>query len=366
MSAATPPSEHPYTGEEYGPITESYLTGPNFTANFTVDFGNFTINAPRLDPRTEAMKKGNDIMMMTVLVIIMVGMGCTIVPRDLLKPVRRPLPMVVCFFAQFVVMPLLTFGLCHALGTSPNQSLGAIVIASSPGGPAANLFTLVSGGDIALSLFLACASTLISMGLLPLCMFIFTRSWTSDNAVIPFKNIAIALIFVTAPPIFGMLLRWKSLKWSMIYGKIAGIIGMVGIVVNVILMCLISPGTLVSSWESYIIGVGLPMVAFASGYFGCRVLKQKNSVRNAVGFNACMKNVPVTVTLISLSFGTAEFGELMTIPLIYGISSLGLGMVLSVIIKRVCPPATSEKEKLEEHYDTEDETVLIFEWITVM
>ncbi|XP_070542313.1 ileal sodium/bile acid cotransporter-like [Ptychodera flava] len=349
---------------------QTYAVGTDFHHSLSVNgSGNDTDDDPnRLDPKTAALKKGNDIMITCVLVIIMVGMGCSIVPKDLLKPIRRPAAIFMCLFAQFAVVPLVAFAMCHAIRISSSQALGALVIASSPGGPAANLFTLIMQGDIPLSLCLTTFSTVVSMGLLPLCMFIYSRSWTSSGAVIPFKNIAIALALVVLPPILGMAIRWKLPKVSVIIGKVAGIVGMIGIVANLALLCLINPKVLISSWQGYFLAILLPLVGFISSYVICVVFRRKPKTCHTVGFNCCMKNVPVAITLISLSYSGKEFAELTLVPLLYGIFSIVDAIILCIFVKRLCKNQEDEMKKVpsEDEFETDEEMEFIYEYITVM
>ncbi|XP_077989097.1 ileal sodium/bile acid cotransporter-like [Glandiceps talaboti] len=340
--------------------------GVNLSDNTNDTSGNAT-EGVKIDPTLIAIKKGNDIMTMCVLVIIMVGMGCSIVPRDLLKPLKRPITILLCFFAQFGIMPLLAFAICHATQPTSAQSLGTLVIASAPGGPAANLFTLITAGDIPLSLCLTPVSTLLSMGFLPLCMYVYTRSWTDSGVVIPFENIAIALAMVIIPPILGMIIRRINLKLSMMVGKIAGIIGMLGIIGNLVLMCFINPRLLISSWQGYFLAIIIPLVGYGSCYLLCLLFKRPRKQANTAAFNCCMKNVPVAITLISLSYSHTEFAEIIMVPLLYGIFSFLISSCLSIVIKRRCQPSEDVKHRIDSFdEDAEDEVELIFEFITVL
>lgn len=63
-------------------------------------------------------------------------------------------------------------------------------------------------------------STVITLGSMPLNLYIYGRRWTDRGAVIPYKDIIIALVAFIGPVGLGMLLRWRSTKWGIFVGKV--------------------------------------------------------------------------------------------------------------------------------------------------
>lgn len=60
------------------------------------------------------------------------------------------------------------------------------------------------------------ASTAIGVGMMPLNLWIYSRSWTNDRASIPYLNIVIALNLIIVPVAIGMLILMKypkAAKW---------------------------------------------------------------------------------------------------------------------------------------------------------
>lgn len=52
-------------------------------------------------------------------------------------------------------------------------------------------------------------STVMAMGMMPLNLFIYSRSWTDQYLVIPYVNIAISFVMTIGPAVVGMFIRWK-------------------------------------------------------------------------------------------------------------------------------------------------------------
>ena len=56
--------------------------------------------------------------------------------------------------------------------------------------------------------------------MMPLNLFIYSRSWTTEGAVIPYSNIAIALALILVPVLIGMIIKYKKPSWCPIITKV--------------------------------------------------------------------------------------------------------------------------------------------------
>lgn len=85
---------------------------------------------------------------------------------------------------QFVFMPLAAYSLGHLLfNDSPAMALGLFFAGICPGGGASNMWTLLLGGNISLSIAMTTISTLAAFIMMPLWIFtlgtIFTKAFSS-------------------------------------------------------------------------------------------------------------------------------------------------------------------------------------------
>ena len=96
------------------------------------------------------LKIVSDVVITTTLVIIMFGMGCTIELWKLIEHLRRPVGAAIGMLAQFIVLPLVTFGFAHALQLEPVAAIGMLVMGSCPGGSTSNMFSYWADGDVPL------------------------------------------------------------------------------------------------------------------------------------------------------------------------------------------------------------------------
>lgn len=75
----------------------------------------------------------------TLLGIIMFGMGLTISGRDFAEVLRRPVNVGVGVASQFLIMPLLAVALTMIIPMSPEVAAGVILVGCCPGGTSSNV-----------------------------------------------------------------------------------------------------------------------------------------------------------------------------------------------------------------------------------
>ncbi len=76
--------------------------------------------------------------------IIMFGLGLSLTPDDFRRVGRAPKAVAVALGCQLIVLPLICFGLVKALDLPALLAVGMMLLAASPGGTSANLFSTCS------------------------------------------------------------------------------------------------------------------------------------------------------------------------------------------------------------------------------
>jgi len=124
-----------------------------------------------------------------MLGIIMFGMGMTLSAGDFKRVFQRPRDVFAGTAAQYLIMPLLAYGLARALHLSDELSVGLILLGCCPGGTASNVITFLAGGDVALSVSMTTASTLLAPLLTPLLMLLLAGHWMHIDIAALFLSI---------------------------------------------------------------------------------------------------------------------------------------------------------------------------------
>ncbi|XP_033750416.1 ileal sodium/bile acid cotransporter-like [Pecten maximus] len=300
----------------------------------TTMFPNSSANLTTVPPSSpSALKTASDVVIKSTLIIIMAGMGSTIEIKPLLQHIRKPVGIAIGMFSQFIVLPAVTFGLAHALQMSTYPALGMLVMASCPGGSTSNVFSYWMDGDVPLSVAMTATSTVMAMGMMPLNLFIYSRSWTDQALVIPYVNIAISFVMTITPAAVGMFIRWKWPKLADIVVKCGSIAGAIAEVLTLTLMSVMYPFMYRTSWNIYLGALLLPTVGFLFGYMVATIFRMDKSRRITVSLETGIQNFPLCMTLLTLTFDRSMFGLISLFPLMYGVTCIVCSIIFLFLYK---------------------------------
>jgi BASS family bile acid:Na+ symporter len=139
------------------------------------------------------------------LVLAMLGMGATLVPRDFLEVARERQALALGVFLQLLFVPLLSLGFVAAFGLTRGWAVGLLLLAVVPGGAVSNLYTFVGRGNTALSVTLTALTTLAAVVTIPLMLPLLTGGIEIElPAHLVFRDI---VLYLLAPLAAGMVLR---------------------------------------------------------------------------------------------------------------------------------------------------------------
>ncbi len=101
--------------------------------------------------------------MQSSLAFLMLAMGLTITPKDISYALKQASVLSQNVMYCFGMMPLVALGISKLFHFSSSETAGIILLGSVSGGQASNLFTLLAGGDVALSVVCTFSTTLIGV-----------------------------------------------------------------------------------------------------------------------------------------------------------------------------------------------------------
>ena len=160
-----------------------------------------------------------------ILGIIMLTMGLTLTPDDFRLLAKRPLDILIGAVAQFTIMPLVAFTLTWLFSQVPAfapystaMAIGIILVGCCPGGVSSNIMSFLCKGDVAYSVGMTCASTLLAPVLTPLLVLWLAGERVDVDAIGMFRQILIVTII---PIAIGFFLNvWLGEK--KVFRKIQG------------------------------------------------------------------------------------------------------------------------------------------------
>ena len=200
-------------------------------ARFTPLFVTLAAAAALWKPATFSWMQGDA--STAVLGVIMLSMGLTLTGKDFAILAKNPGAMAVGALAQFTVMPLLAWGVAHALRLSPGLTVGLVLVGCCPGGVSSNIMSFLCNGDVAYSVGMTAVSTLLAPLATPLLTAWLAAAQVPVDAVGMFKSILwITLLPVLAGvalnALFGRTRAFAALLRLMPGVAVAGLMCIVG------------------------------------------------------------------------------------------------------------------------------------------
>uniref|UniRef100_A0A665VY60 Ileal sodium/bile acid cotransporter n=1 Tax=Echeneis naucrates TaxID=173247 RepID=A0A665VY60_ECHNA len=258
----------------------------------------------------------------TMLALVMFSMGCTVDAEKLWGHIRRPWGIIIGFLCQFGIMPFTAFALSLAFNVLPVQAVVIIIMGCCPGGSGSNIICYWLDGDMDLSISMTACSSILAMGMMPLCLLIYTSIWTSANTIqIPYDSIGITLVALLVPISLGMYMKRR---WPYLAKKILK----VGILLHTfsIHVKTKSLAQILCGWRCSLSVLlehrSFPMdhwYDLSFRWFRCRTIALETGFQNS----------QLCSTIVQLSFSPAELEVMFAFPLIYSIFQLVVA-VLSV------------------------------------
>ena len=139
-----------------------------------------------------------------LLAVVMFCMGMTLKWSDFKETVKSPKIILIGVLLQYFVMPLSAFFISKAFGLSPEYIAGMVLVGSSAGGTASNVICYLAKGNVALSITLTMASTLIAVFAMPALSLLYLH----EIVHVPFLKMLFSILqMVLIPVLVGTTLN---------------------------------------------------------------------------------------------------------------------------------------------------------------
>ena len=148
------------------------------------------------------------------LAVVMYGLGLALTTADFTRVRQAPKAALVALGLQLLVLPAVCFALVLVFGLNPVAAVGVLLLAASPGGTTANLFSHLYHGDVALNITLTAINSVIAAASLPvvvgLAVGYFDPSGIGDGVGLQLGKVLQVFAIVLVPVALGMLTRRRS------------------------------------------------------------------------------------------------------------------------------------------------------------
>ncbi|GLX14800.1 transporter [Pseudomonas straminea] len=232
--------------------------------------------------------------------IIMLGLGLSLTLADFTHVVKYPKPVLVGLFCQLLLLPVACFFMVQAFGLAPALAVGMMLLAASPGGTSANLYSHLAHGDVALNITLTAVNSVVAVLTMPFIVNLSLAYFMEGDQAIPLQFAKVVQVFaiVLGPVAIGMFLRSRFPGFAMRMENPVKIVSALFLLLIILL-------ALVKDWQTvldYAPVVGAAALAFnllslAVGYFVPRLLKLSLRQAIAIGMEIGIHNGTLAIAL---------------------------------------------------------------------
>lgn len=150
------------------------------------------------------------------LALVMFGLGLSLSVDDFKRLLKHPKAVLLALGLQVLLLPAACYALIVLLGVPPVFAVGLMLLAASPGGVSANLFSHLFGGNVAMNISLTAINTVLSIVTLPLIANWAINTFAKTGQVVPLQlGKVLEVVGVVLIPVFiGMLVNRKSPGFS--------------------------------------------------------------------------------------------------------------------------------------------------------
>lgn len=153
------------------------------------------------------------LLVIPILSVLMFDLGLTLRSEDFGRLLREPRAVFVGLAGQLVLLPAVAVALVGLVDMPVVFALGFVLIACCPGGSSSNVFSMLAGGDVALSVTLTALSSVITLFTIPVVMQIAVKvlgAGVAESVELPVWNLIMQnIVLMGVPIVLGFLVRSK-------------------------------------------------------------------------------------------------------------------------------------------------------------
>lgn len=279
-----------------------------------------------------------------VLAVIMFGLGLGLSVADFRRIAAYPRPVAVALACQLVLLPGACLGLVLAFDLSPALAVGMMLLAASPGGTMANIFSHLFGGDVALNISLTAINSVIAVFTLPIVVNLSLDHFmtgTDEVLGLRFDKTLQVFLVVLVPVAAGMLVRHRRpdlAERSTRMVKVTAVAALVGIII----------AALAAERENvlgYLADVGLVVFLFGAtsltvGYGATRLARGDHRQSVATCFEIGMHNTTLSMA-IALSPSLLDSTRMAIPSAVYAVLMFPMALAAGFLLRRIAPVETA-------------------------
>ncbi|MCJ8160319.1 bile acid:sodium symporter family protein [Acinetobacter zhairhuonensis] len=279
--------------------------------------------------------------------IVMMGLGLELTPKDFARVTQQPKAVLISLFSQLFLLVGVAFLLCKLFALPPLLAVGLMLLAASPGGSTANLFSYLFKGDVALNITLTAINSVLAAVTLPLIVNFSINHFMSDGQQVSLQFSKIIQVFsiIIVPVCIGMLIRHFAPNFTHKMNKPVRIFAVVFLIL-IIIAAFIKERSNIMEYFTQIGAVTILfcIISLSIGYFVPRLMGVHTTQARACAFEIGIHNgtLAITIALTVLDNTTISIPAAVYSLFMYFIAA-GFGMLLNKFDRTAAPVSNSLK-----------------------
>jgi BASS family bile acid:Na+ symporter len=257
------------------------------------------------------MDQVSTIVLAAALIIIMLGMGLSLVIADFKNIAKNPKAIVVGLVNQLIFLPLIGFGIVTVFPMQPEIAIGVMILAACPGGPTSNLISFMAKADLALSVSLTALSSLITIITIPFMVNFALTYFLDEGQLIKLdimQTIGQIFVIVVIPIIIGMTIRKYKPAFAQRMGRPVRIAS--GIILAVIILGIILKEK--AHMVEYVQKAGLATLALnlltmGVGFLTAKIFKLSRKQGFSIAIESGIQNGTLAISIAVALLGNTSY-----------------------------------------------------------
>jgi BASS family bile acid:Na+ symporter len=243
------------------------------------------------------------------LALVMFGLGLSLSLADFRRLFKHPKAVTIALVLQIVGLPLACYAIIVGFGLSPVFAVGLMLLAASPGGISANLFSHLFGGNVAMNISLTAVNTLLSIVTLPLIANWAIGHFAQGGQVVPLqtRKLVEVIAIVLVPVAIGMFVASRSPGFGARMEKPTKIFS--GVVLAVVTVLAIA-----NEWKTMaatFAEIGIPVLLFnlvslLAGYYLSRAAGLDKPLATAISYEIGIHNSTLAIFIAVSVLGSFQ------------------------------------------------------------
>ncbi|WP_074407567.1 MULTISPECIES: bile acid:sodium symporter family protein [Aquimarina] len=245
------------------------------------------------------------------LIIIMLGMGLSLVVDDFRRIFIYPKAILLGLTNQILILPVLGFALASLFPIQPEIAIGIMILTACPGGPTSNLISHLAKGDIALSVTLTALSSFITILTIPFIINFALLHFLEEGQMIKLNVVTtiVQILVITIIPVgIGMLIRKYNERFALKMAKPVRRASGIVLMLVIVGITIKEKDNMVSYFQQAgIVALCLNVITMIVGYYSAKLFSIKDKRAISIAIESGIQNGTLAITIAVVLLKNTSF-----------------------------------------------------------